>query len=240
MIIRLQKYLSDAGICSRRKAEEHIIAGKVKVNDKIITQLGTKINTDSDIIYFENKKITIDKQKIYIVLNKPKEYITTVKDQFNRPAVTDLIKDIKFRLVPVGRLDYDTSGLLIMTNDGDLVYRITHPKHNINKIYIAKIKGIPTEKEIEQFKNGLYIDDYKTSKADFEILKADKNFSEVKITIHEGKNHQVKKMCAVIGHSVISLHRIAIGNIFLEDLYIGKYRYLTQNEINSLYNLLLL
>lgn len=233
MLIRLQKYLADAGICSRRKAEEYIEEGKVKVNNEIITQLGTKINID-DIVYFDNKKVNIDKQKIYIILNKPKEYITTVKDQFNRPTVIDLIKDIDFRLLPVGRLDYDTSGLLIMTNDGDLIYKITHPKHNINKVYIAQIKGIPTEREIEQFKNGLYIDDYRTSEADFEIIKSNKNFSHVKIIIHEGKNRQVRKMCEAIGHKVISLERIAVGNIFLGDLAVGQYRYLTQNEINSL------
>ncbi len=170
------------------------------------------------------------------MLNKPVGYITTVKDQFNRPTVLDLIKDINFRLVPVGRLDYDTSGLLLLTNDGDLVYKITHPKHDINKIYIAKIQGIPNDSEIYKFENGLYIDNYKTSKAKFEILKTFKNFSEVKITIHEGKNRQVRKMCDTIGHKVIELKRISIGNISLGSLPIGQFRYLTKKEIDYIVN----
>lgn len=234
MIVRLQKYLADAGICSRRKAETLILEGKVTVNNTIITELGTKVDTQKDSVCYDGIKVSIKDKNVYIILNKPIEYITTVKDQFGRLTVMDLIKDIEYRLVPVGRLDYDTSGLLIMTNDGDLVYKITHPKHNINKVYIAQIKGIPTQQEISDFEKGLFIDDYKTSDAKFEILKTENNHATVKITIHEGKNRQVRKMCDKIGHPVISLTRVAIGDIELGQLAVGEYRYLTDDEINYL------
>lgn len=236
MEIRLQKYLAQAGICSRRKAEEYILEGKITVNNNIVTELGTKVN-ENDIVKFKNKRVCINNEKIYIILNKPKNYITTAKDQFNRNTVMNLVKDIEYRIVPVGRLDYDTSGLLIMTNDGDLIYKITHPKHNINKTYIAKIEGIPNDDQINKFKNGLYIDGYKTSNANFEIIATNKNFSQVKITIHEGKNRQIRKMCDAINHKVIDLKRIAIANINLGNLKTGKYRYLTDEEINYLVKL---
>lgn len=232
MSIRVQKYLADAGICSRRKAEQYILEGKVRVNDKVVFELGTKV-TEDDEVYFENKKIKIEDKKVYIMLNKPVNYITTVKDQFGRATVMDLIKDINYRLVPVGRLDYDTSGLLIMTNDGNLVYKLTHPKHNIDKVYVAKLEGIIKKKEIYKFENGIYIDNYKTSNAKIEVLNLSNNNSNVKITIHEGKNRQIRKMCDAIGHSVLSLKRISIGDINL-DVPIGKYRYLTSKEIEYL------
>lgn len=232
MSIRVQKYLADAGICSRRKAEQYILEGKVRVNDKVVFELGTKV-TEDDEVYFENKKIKIEDKKVYIMLNKPVNYITTVKDQFGRATVMDLIKDINYRLVPVGRLDYDTSGLLIMTNDGDLVYKLTHPKHNIDKVYVAKLEGIIKKEEIYKFENGIYIDNYKTSNAKIEVLNLSNNNSNVKITIHEGKNRQIRKMCDAIGHSVLSLKRISIGDINL-DVPIGKYRYLTSKEIEYL------
>lgn len=232
MSIRVQKYLADAGICSRRKAEQYILEGKVRVNDKVVFELGTKV-TEDDEVYFENKKVKIEDKKIYIMLNKPVNYITTVKDQFGRATVMDLIKDINYRLVPVGRLDYDTSGLLIMTNDGNLVYKLTHPKHNIDKVYVAKLEGIIKKEEIYKFENGIYIDNYKTSNAKIEVLNLSNNNSNVKITIHEGKNRQIRKMCDAIGHSVLSLKRISIGDINL-DVPIGKYRYLTSKEIEYL------
>lgn len=232
MSIRVQKYLADAGICSRRKAEQYILEGKVRVNDKVVFELGTKV-TEDDEVYFENKKVKIEDKKIYIMLNKPVNYITTVKDQFGRDTVIDLIKDINYRLVPVGRLDYDTSGLLIMTNDGNLVYKLTHPKHNIDKVYVAKLEGIIKKEEIYRFENGIYIDNYKTSNAKIEILNLNNNNSNVKITIHEGKNRQIRKMCDAIGHNVLSLKRISIGDINL-DVPMGKYRYLTSKEIEYL------
>ncbi len=208
--MRLQKYLAMCGIASRRKSEALILQGRVKVNGKVIDELGYKIDPDTDIVLFDNKRVIKKENYIYIALNKPEGYITTVKDQFNRPTVLDLVKNVNERIYPVGRLDYDTSGLIFLTNDGDLTYRLTHPKHEVEKVYIAKIKGIPTEEELNKFRNGLKIDDYITSKAKIEVLKKYNNYSIVKITIHEGKNRQVRKMCEKINHPVISLKRVAI------------------------------
>lgn len=232
MEIRLQKYLADSGICSRRKAEEYILAGRVKVNGEVINTLGTKVDDEKDKVYFDNKLLKQKEKKVYLMLNKPEGYVTTVKDQFDRKTVMDLIKDIPYRVVPIGRLDYDTSGLLLFTNDGEVVYKLTHPKHNIDKVYEAKIKGIPSKEEIKNFENGLYIDNYKTSKAKLEIIKTEKDTSIVRITIHEGKNRQVRKMCEKIGHSVIKLKRISIGNIKLGNLPVGEYRILNKKEEN--------
>ncbi|KGG81387.1 pseudouridine synthase [Caloranaerobacter azorensis H53214] len=235
--MRLQKYLAMCGIASRRKSEALILQGRVKVNGKVIDELGYKIDPDTDIVLFDNKRVIKKENYIYIALNKPEGYITTVKDQFNRPTVLDLVKNVNERIYPVGRLDYDTSGLIFLTNDGDLTYRLTHPKHEVEKVYIAKIKGIPTEEELNKFRNGLKIDDYITSKAKIEVLKKYNNYSIVKITIHEGKNRQVRKMCEKINHPVISLKRVAIGKINLGNLKKGNWRYLSKKEIEYLKSL---
>lgn len=234
--MRLQKYMSKCGIASRRKCEELIIEGKVKVNGQVIKKLGYKIDENKDIVEFNNKIITLEKKLVYIILNKPIGYVTTVKDQFSRPKVLDLIKSINERIYPVGRLDYDTSGLLILTNDGDLTYKLTHPKHEIKKVYIAKIVGIPTKNVLKKFSNGLKIDNYITSKAEIKIIKKLNNSSIVKITIHEGKNRQVRKMCEKIGHPVINLKRIRIGNISLGNLRTGEWRDLNESEVKYLKN----
>lgn len=233
--IRLQKYLAECGIASRRKSEEYILQGKVKVNGKIITELGTKINPIKDKIEFEDKEIKQEEKYVYILLNKPIGYVTTVNDQFNRDTVLDLVK-VKERIVPVGRLDMYTSGALILTNDGDFVYKVTHPKHEINKTYTVTIKGIIQEAEVEQLRKGVKIDEYITKPAKVKILKTDteKNISRIEITIHEGKNRQVRKMCEAIEKKVLALHRSKIGNISVKDLKIGTWRYLNLKEIESL------
>ena len=233
--IRLQKYLAECGIASRRKSEEYILQGKVKVNGKIITELGTKINPIKDKIEFEDKEIKQEEKYVYILLNKPIGYVTTVNDQFNRDTVLDLVK-VKERIVPVGRLDMYTSGALILTNDGDFVYKVTHPKHEINKTYTVTIKGIIQEAEVEQLRKGVKIDEYITKPAKVKILKTDieKNISRIEIIIHEGKNRQVRKMCEAIEKKVLALHRSKIGNISVKDLKIGTWRYLNLKEIESL------
>lgn len=237
MLIRLQKALANANIASRRKSEEYISNGRVKVNEEVVTELGFKVDLEKDEIFVDNKKLQIEKDKIYIMLHKPEGCVTTVKDQFNRKTVFDYIKSDK-RLYPVGRLDYDTSGLLILTNDGDLTYGLTHPKHNITKTYIAKVKGIPTKKEIFEFENGLQIDDYKTAKAKVFIINKGKNESTLKIIITEGRNRQVRKMCEAINHPVKTLKRVATGNLELGDLEKGDYRHLADSEIKYLRNLI--
>lgn len=234
--IRLQKYLAECGIASRRKAEEYIQNGRVKVNGKVVTELGTKINPDKDIVHFNDKEIKKEKEKIYVLLNKPIGYVTTVQDQFNRDKVLDLVKGIKQRLVPVGRLDMYTSGALILTNDGDFTYKVTHPSHEITKTYTATLRGIITDGEIEKLRKGVKIEDYLTRPAKVKILKTDneKNITRIEITIHEGRNRQVRKMCEAIGRKVVALHRSKIGDINVKDLKIGEWRYLKPNEIKSI------
>ena len=233
--IRLQKYLAEAGIASRRKCEEYILAGRVKVNNKVTTELGTKVNPEKDEIYFDDKKIENKEELVYILLNKPIGYVTTAKDQFNRDTVMNLIK-IKERVVPVGRLDMYTSGALLLSNDGNFVYKITHPKHEINKTYTVTLKGIVTKEDIEKLEKGVDIGGYTTKPAKVKILKTDieKNISRLEITIHEGKNRQVRKMCEAIGKEVQALHRTKIGNISVKTLKIGQWRYLTKKEIEEL------
>lgn len=232
---RLQKYLASCGIASRRKCEEYILQGKVKVNGEVIKELGTKVNPEKDIIQFEGKTIKEDNKHIYILLNKPIGYVTTVDDQFGRDTVLNLVK-VKERIVPVGRLDMYTSGALILTNDGDFVYKITHPKHEINKTYTVTVKGIVQNSEVEKLRKGIKIDDYITKPAKVKILKTDleKDISRLEITIHEGKNRQVRKMCEAVGRKVLALHRSKIGNINVKDLEIGKWRYLKNEEIKLL------
>lgn len=235
--IRLQKYLANNGIASRRKCEELIEQGKVKVNGKV-AELGTKINPAEDKIEYNGKEIKNNKtEHIYVLLNKPIDYVTTVKDQFNRNTVLDLVK-INRRLVPVGRLDMYTSGAIILTDDGDFVYKVTHPKHEIPKTYNLTVVGKITNEEVEQLKNGVDIGEFVTSKAEVKILKIDepKNVSRLQITIHEGKNRQVRRMCESIGKKVISLHRSKIGNLTVKDLPLGTWRYLNKKEVETLLN----
>lgn len=237
---RLQKFLANQGVCSRRKAEQYILEGKVKVNGQVVIELGTKINTDVDKIEFNNKLISNETEKIYILLNKPIGYVTTVKDQFDRPTVMEFLKEngkpIKTKVVPVGRLDMYTSGALILSNDGDFIYQITHPKHEINKTYQVTVKGKITDSEIENLRSGVDIGDYITKPAQVRIMKIDeeKNISRIEITIHEGKNRQVRRMCESIGKKVLALHRSKIGNIDVKDLKLGRFRYLTDKEVKQL------
>ena len=232
--MRLQKYLADAQVASRRKAEEMILEGRVSVNGEVITQLGTKVE-DGDRVEVDGKEVHPADKLVYIMLHKPEGYVTTAKEQFGRPAVLDLV-DCGYRVYPVGRLDYDTSGLLLLTNDGELTYRLTHPKHNVNKTYIAMVEGVPTAEEMKKFSSGLVIDDYKTAPAKISIIKKGK-YTALKIIIHEGKNRQVRKMCAAIGHEVKYLKRVSTGKLDLGSLEKGKYRYLTEDEIKYLKSL---
>ena len=235
--IRLQKYLAECGIASRREAEELILQGKIRVNGKIVTELGTKIMPQIDKVFYNDKEIHRQEELIYILLNKPIGYVTTVKDQFNRDSVLDLIKTNK-RLVPVGRLDMYTSGALILTNDGDFVYKVTHPKHEIEKTYTVTIKGIIKREEVEKLRKGVKIEDYITKPAKVKILKTDeeKNSSRLEIIIHEGKNRQVRKMCEAIGHKVLALHRSKIAGIGVKDIPLGKWRYLNSKEVQRILN----
>lgn len=234
--MRINKYISSCGIASRRKAEELIIENRVKVNGKIVNELSFQINEAEDKVEVDGKTIGLEEELVYIMLNKPEGYVTTVKDQFDRKSVIDLVKGVGARVYPIGRLDYETSGLLLLTNDGDLTYKLTHPKHEVDKTYVATVKGIPNESEINNFEKGLYIEDYKTAPAKIKIVKKniEKNYAVCEIKIHEGRNRQVRKMCRAINHPVMNLRRKAMGKIVLKDVEIGQYRYLTNDEVNYL------
>lgn len=233
--IRLQKFLANSGVASRRKCEELILDGKVSVNGQIVKELGTKVNPAVDKVEYCGNPVFISNKFVYILLNKPIGYVTTAKDQFDRDSVLDLVK-VKERVVPVGRLDMYTSGALILTNDGDFVYKVTHPKHEITKTYTVTVRGIIENDAVEKLRNGVEIEDYKTRPAKVKILKIDeeKNISRLEITIHEGKNRQVRKMCEAVGSKVVALHRSKIGDIEVKDLKLGTWRYLKDFEVKKI------
>lgn len=234
-IVRLQKYIAMCAVASRRKAEELISSGAVCVNGKTITQLGTKVEIGADKVCVNGKEIKAVQKKYYIMLNKPEGYVSTVHDQFDRPAVTELLsEEIKTRLFPVGRLDYDTSGLLLLTNDGDFAYKVTHPKFNVEKTYIAHIRGGLSVSALTRLRRGIKLENFTTSPAKVEILDSRDGCSVVKITIHEGKNRQVRKMFAAVGCSVTALERISIGTVLLGNLPLGRWRHLTSHEVGYL------
>ena len=232
---RLQKAIANSGYCSRRKAEELITKGKVCVNGVVVNELGVKVNP-KDIIEIEGK--VLDKEdKEYILLNKPRGVVTTTSDDKHRKTVLDLIMTDK-RVYPVGRLDYDTTGLLILTNDGEFANMLMHPKNNIDKVYIAKVQGEIDGKAIKNLSEGVYIDGVRTSKAKVKIRRSDKKnqLYIIELTIHEGKNHQVKRMFEAIGCEVLKLKRERVSFLNLKGLNSGEYRFLTPKEVNKLYN----
>ena len=236
---RLQKFLAECGVASRRKCEEIILNGKVKVNGITVTELGTKIIPGKDIVTLNGKEVALkEEKKVYILLNKPVGYITTASDERGRHTVMELLADVKEKIVPVGRLDMYTSGLLLFSNDGDFIYKVTHPKHETIKTYIVKTRGIPSEKDLEKLRNGIKIEDYITAPARVELLLKDRtnNVSRILIEIHEGRNRQVRKMCEAIGLSVIALKREGVGNITCEGVEKGKWRYLTEQEVHFIMN----
>lgn len=232
---RLQKVIAQAGICSRRKAEELIIQGKVSVNGKVVTELGTKVS-EQDKVMVNDKPLYNKEKLVYLVLNKPRNTIASVSDDRGRKTVIDCIENIKERIYPVGRLDFDTTGVLLLTNDGDLSNKLTHPSKEINKVYIATIKGEVTKEELETLQAGVLIEERKTAPCTAVLKKynKEKNKSVVELTIHEGRNHQVKKMFEAIGKEVTKLHRDMFAGISSKGLYEGQYRKLTSDEIKDL------
>lgn len=221
---RINKYIASCGVCSRRKADELVLSGKVVVNEKVVQELGYKVN-DTDVVKVNGKIIHKEANNIYIILNKPKGYITTSKEQFGRKSVMDLIKE-KERVYPIGRLDMYTEGLLLLTNDGEFSNKLMHPTNKIEKTYIVTTTSNITEKQIEMLKNGVDIGGYITKEAKVRALSS----TQIEIIISEGKNRQVRKMCSSVGIKVTNLKRIKVGNIELGDLPVGKYRYLTEKE----------
>ena len=230
---RLQKYIAGSGTTSRRNAEKMILNGLVKVNGITVKELGTKVDPGKDVVTVDNKIISEAKEHIYIKLYKPEGYVTTVKDQFNRKTVLDLI-NIKDRIYPIGRLDYNTSGLLLLTNDGDLTNKLLHPGYHIFKTYMAETEGRISTESINRLKTGVMIDSGETAPAKVKLIKYMNNRSLVQISIYEGKNRQVRKMFEAVGHGVKSLKRVSFGKIILDDLNVGSWKYLSSDEIQFL------
>lgn len=233
---RLQKIIAKAGLASRRQAENLIRDGIVRVNGIVTTELGIKVDPTEDSIEVNGKPITNLEPKVYIMLNKPKGYVTTLKDPQKRPIVTDLIKGIKSRVFPVGRLDYDTEGLLLFTNDGDLTQRLLHPRNKVLKTYLVETDGILTSREINKLESGIELDDGFTAPAKLKFIKKVKGKSWWDISICEGRKRQVKRMFEGIGHSTYELRRIRFGTLELGELAPGKYRFLTDQELRKLKN----
>ena len=233
MGVRLNKYIADAGICSRRKADELIGNGNVKVNGATMKELGYQVE-DGDVVMVNGKKIENAGKKVYVVINKPLGYITSMDDDKDRATVAELVSDIPERLFPVGRLDYNTSGLLIMTNDGQLTYTLTHPKHEVYKTYIAKVAGVLSDARIAKLRKGVDIGGFITSPAKVKVIKQMPRHAIVEISIREGKNRQVRKMFAAVGNKVQELQRVSIGEIKLGRLMEGHYRKLNREEIEYL------
>lgn len=234
--MRLNKYIAQAGIASRRKADELIASGNVKINGLVVRELGTDVK-EGDVVEVNGKRIEPAEKKVYIVLNKPLGYVTTSSDDKDRATVLDLVADIPERVFPVGRLDYNTSGLLIMTNDGDLAYRLTHPKHHVYKTYRALVQGVLSRERIAKLRKGVDIGGFVTSPAQVQVIKQGERSAIVEIKIYEGKNRQVRKMFAAVGNKVNTLERIAIGEIRLGRMKEGHYRKLTREEVEYLKSL---
>lgn len=235
VVERLQKILANAGVASRRKCEELIKEGKVAVNDVIVRELGAKADPERDVITVNGKPIKRE-QKLYLIFHKPKGVITTMSDPQGRTTVRDYLKGIKERVYPVGRLDYDTEGLLLLTNDGELANKLTHPKHHVPKTYLATVEKVPHGNDLEKLKRGIRLEDGMTAPAEVEYhdVDADGKQATISITIHEGRNRQVRRMFEAIGHPVIRLKRVSFGGIHLGGLQRGKYRKLTPEEVQLL------
>jgi 23S rRNA pseudouridine2605 synthase len=232
---RLQKILAKAGIASRRKAEELIKEGKVRVDGKVVTEMGTKVDPDAQDIECDGIHVAAREKKIYILLHKPAGFLSTVHDPQGRPIVTDLLPQVKERVYPVGRLDLDTEGALLLSNDGELAQKILHPSHEVNKTYVAKVKGKPNTKKLAALSRGITLEGRKTWPADIEVLQTKPQATTIKIIIHEGRKRQVRKMFDAVGHPVLQLKRTAYGQLELGDLRPGKYRFLSPEDIKMIF-----
>jgi len=232
---RLQKILAKAGIASRRRAEELIKEGKVRVDGKVVTEMGTKVDPDAQDIECDGIHVAAREKKIYILLHKPPGFLSTVHDPQGRPIVTDLLPQVKERVYPVGRLDLDTEGALLLSNDGELAQKILHPSHEVNKTYVAKVKGKPNTKKLAALSRGITLEGRKTWPADIEVLQTEPQATTIKIIIHEGRKRQVRKMFDAVGHPVLQLKRTAYGQLELGDLRPGKYRFLSPEDIKMIF-----
>jgi pseudouridine synthase len=233
--IRLQKYLAGCGIASRRKAEEIITQGRVTVDGEVVTAMGVQVNPARQEIRLDGKVVTPHDDLLYVLLNKPQGYVTTLSDPQGRPIVTSLLHGITTRLFPVGRLDLDTEGALILTNDGDLAQKIQHPSQEVTKTYETQVLGLPSEKILQKLEHGILLEGKKTAPAKVMIITRQSGTTTLRITIHEGRKRQIRKMFQAIGHPVVHLKRIAYGHLFLQGLLTGKYRILSPEDLKKIF-----
>lgn len=231
---RIQKVMARAGVASRRHCEAMIAAGMVKVNGRVVTEPGTKVDPDKDKIQVGGEGLHLSSHKYYLLMYKPRGYITTMSDEKGRKQVTDLLKGINARVYPVGRLDYDSEGLLLLTNDGELTYALTHPSHLVPKTYLVRVAGIPTKDKLEQMAGGLNLEDGITAPAKVRLVGQHDGNAQVEVTIREGRNRQIRRMFEYIGYRVLRLRRSRIGTLSLETMRPGEYRHLTDLEVSQL------
>lgn len=231
---RLQKYLASCGVASRRMSEEIIKSGRVAVNGQIVTEMGVKIKIGTDKVTVDGKDITPEEEHVYLMLNKPEGYVTTAHDPQGRPTVLDLVAEVPQRVFPIGRLDVDTEGLIFLTNDGELAYRLTHPKFAVTKVYHALVTGKPSEDKLDRMRNGLKLEDGMTKPCTVKVIRRYNHKTMLEITISEGRNRQVRRMCQAIGNPIIELERVKIENIELSQVKRGQYRKLTLEELAPL------
>ncbi|MBC7962360.1 MAG: rRNA pseudouridine synthase, partial [Steroidobacteraceae bacterium] len=234
MLERLQKIISAAGITSRRASEELILNGQVSVNGVVVTELGTKADPAVDTITVNGKSLSISEQRLYILLNKPTGYITALKDDQGRKLVTDLLQDVPERVYPVGRLDYNTEGLLLLTNDGEWANRLMHPRHEVEKEYHVRVRGKIIEQQLKRMAEGVELEDGKTAPAVVQLVKSGDQNDWISVAIHEGRNRQVRRMCEAVSLSVVRLKRIRYGSLSIGTLRTGQFRYLTEAEVREL------
>ena len=236
--MRLQKYMAMCGVAARRKCEEIILSGRVKVNGQVIDQMGTQVE-EGDVVELDGVVITLQEKKRYIIYHKPAGEVTTVSDEKGRETVMDRFKDFEERIYPVGRLDYDSEGLLLLTNDGEMAQRLTHPSCEVDQVYLARVTGNPSNEAIDRMRRGVFMegDDRRTYPATVRVVRDESLFSDIVFTIHEGRNRQVRRMFDAVGHKVLLLRRIRFGPLELGDLKRGQWRELTEAEIEELKNL---
>jgi pseudouridine synthase len=235
---RIQKILAKSGIASRREAERMVVEGRVSVNGKIVETLGFKADPSRDHIKVDGKRLAPFEPKVILLLNKPRGYLSTVKDPKGRPTIMDLLKSVKWRVYPVGRLDFDAEGLLLLTNDGDLAHLFSHPRFSIPKTYLVKVAGVPEEKKLNRLGRGVMLEDGEAKAVSCSLIRQREKNSWVRVVVTEGRNHLVKRMFSVIGHTVLKLKRIEYGPIRLGDLPFGQFRYLTPEEMEKIKRLM--
>ena len=233
-MMRLQKYLALSGVASRRNAEKMILEGRISVNHRTVTEMGFLVNENCDLVEADGNPVSIQNEKHYIAYNKPVGEVTTVSDPEGRATVMDKFRDFPVRLYPVGRLDYDSEGLLLLTNDGDMMNHVLHPSREVSKVYLAKVSNQVTDDEIRMLRRGVAVDGKLTSPASVRLIRRETFDTVLLISIHEGRNRQVRKMVQAIGHQVVSLKRVEFGPVALGNLPSGKWRRLTENEIRKL------